>query len=179
MMKRPRFLGFLFLAALLTLFVAGTAKGQDVSNEIRTALAMMDEELKSPFARIGLESMVLTIYRARIDLAPMGYERTDSFQQGFMASFSVFRERLARGEFQDLRSQVDDNTIQEMASSYRKNAEVFSRFQSAVMEKSELVRRQSPELIRRSLIYYALVLYAAGREQWEKAKKNTYIFPFC
>jgi hypothetical protein len=169
---------FLLLACVLC-SVTATASAPAISDELKLAVSSMDQELKSPFAKVRLERIVLTVFRARVDLAPKGYERDPEFQKNFERSFSIFRTRLWNGEYENAGRLMDVKMSGEVASAYARNEKDWESFLSAATAKSDFLRGLPPGLVRRSQIYFSLILLSESKDEWEQARKFTFIFPFC
>src|SRR2546425_13231322 len=97
-----------FLLLVCLLFSGATeTRAQVTSDEQRFALSVLDRDLRSPFAKAGLELMVWAAFEARVKLSPQGYEQSAEFQRGFRNAFSVFRKRLCVGDLESIGGQID------------------------------------------------------------------------
>ena len=170
------------MLVILSLLIAGNtlakAEGQIVS-EVRMSIDRMDDSLQSPFAKAGLEMTVWNFFRARVALSPNNYEMTNNFKQGFLKSYSVFKNRLWAGNFVGLKSKIGDNYLNEMEKLYNKNKTKYLSFIRSLANTPYFPPRYSLDLITESQTYFSLLLFDVQEREWAKAKKVTYISPFC
>ena len=152
---------------------------EQIVNEIRVSIDRMDDNLQSPFAKAGLEMTVWNFYRARVALSPNEYEMTDDFKQGFLQSYLVFKKRLWAGDFKGIKSKIEDSYLNEMEKSYNQNRVKYLGFIGSLAETPYFPPHYSSDLIIESQTYFSLLLFDAQEGEWAKAKKFTYIFPFC
>ena len=152
---------------------------EQIVNEIRMSIDRMDDNLQSPFAKASLEMTIWNFYRARVDLSPNRYEMTNDFKQGFLQSYFVFKKRLWAGDFKGLKSKIGDSYLNEMGKSYNQNRVKYHGFIRLLTETSYFPPHFSLDLIIESQAYFSLLLFDVQESEWAKAKKFTYIFPFC
>lgn len=167
---------------VLSLVIVGNtvAKGEEqIISKIFMSIERIDENLKSPFAKAGLELTVWNFYKARIALSPNKYEMTKDFKQGFLQAFSVFKKRLWLGGFEGLKSKFRNSYLNEMIRSYNKNRANFLKLTESLAKTTCFPPNFSSDLIIESQIYFSLLLLDVDKHEWSKAKKFTYIFPFC
>lgn len=150
-----------------------------IVSEIRISIDRMDDNLQSPFAKSGLEMTVWGFYRARVELHPNKYEESKRFKQDFLRSYLAFKERLWAGNFGGIKSKIGDRFLKEMAKSYSQNRTKYLDFIKSLREASYFPPGYPPGLIIESQAYFSVLLFDAQKSEWEKAKKFTYIFPFC
>ena len=152
---------------------------EQIVSEIRMSIDRMDDNLQSPFAKAGLEMTVWNFYRARVALSPNKYEMTNDFKQGFLQSYFVFKKRLWAGDFKGLKSKIGDSYLNEMGKSYNQNRIKYLDFIGSLAKTPYFPPHYSSDLITKSQAYFSMLLFDAQEGEWAKAKKFTYIFPFC
>jgi len=152
---------------------------EQIVSEIRMSIDRMDDNLQSPFAKAGLEMTVWNFYRARVALSPNKYETTNDFKQGFLKSYLVFKKRLWAGDFKRIKSKIGKSHLKEMEKLYNKNRTKYLGFIGSLAETPYFPPHYSSDLITESQTYFSLLLFDAQEGEWAKAKKFTYIFPFC
>ena len=170
------------ILVILSLAIIGNTLGraeEQIVNEIRMSIDRMDDNLQSPFAKAGVEMTVWNFYRARVALSPNKYEITNDFRQGFLQSYLVFTKRLWAGDFKGLKSKIGDSYLNEMGKSYNQNRVKYLGFIGSLAETHYFPPHYSSDLIIESQAYFSLLLFDAQEGEWAKAKKFTYIFPFC
>lgn len=170
------------LLVLFFLFIINnTSAGADekIISKISISIKKMDDNLKSPFAKAGLEMTVWNFYKARVAHSINRYEMNKEFQQGFMQSFLIFKKRLWAGNFQNLKSKIDNSYLEAMEKSYKQNKAKYLGFKKSLNEMSYFPPNYSLNLITESQAYFSLILFDVQKNEWVKAKKFTYIFPFC
>ena len=146
---------------------------------MRMSINKMEDNLRTPFAKTGLEMTVWNFYRARTALSRTNYEGTRSFKEGFKQCFAVFQKRLRAGNFQEISSKIRDKNLRVMAESYQRNKYKYLYFMKSALETPYFPPRYSLDLVTKAQFYYSLILFDAAKDQWAKARKFTYIFPFC
>ena len=152
---------------------------QQIVSEIRKSIDRMDDNLQSSFAKAGLEMTVWNFYRARVALSPNQYEMTNDFKQGFKQSYFVFKNRLWAGDFEGLKSKIGESYLKEMEKLYNQNRTKYLGFIKSLAETPYFPPHYSSDLITESQTYFSLLLFDVQEREWAKAKKFTYIFPFC
>jgi len=170
-----------FLVAIMSLLLSfSTVEADEVSNEIWNAINKIDENLTSPLAKAGLEKLVLNFLRMRIDFQKDAHVKQDNFKKGFMEVFAVFQAHLWGGKFNVIKSKDSIGPIvEQMALAYKKNENNFLELMSLFKTKVKTTLKIEVGLIRQSQIYFSLILFDFNGGQYEKAKKFTYIWPFC
>lgn len=168
-----------FCIAVATLTHCQFAAAQETTVDISKAVEAMGTDLRSPFARLGLEKTVLDLYDARVKLAPHRIEGTKEWQTGFEKSFSIFQKRLREGGFEDAASRLDKEVIDQMQASLTKNEKANGEFLLAAQKQSPQLRDVSISILKRSQTYFSIVLSLANKAEWSTAAKRSYIFPFC
>jgi len=173
---------YVFIVVLFTLLWLNTSiNANDISVEIKSAIANIATELESPLARAGLESLVYRFYVVRMNEKPMKYESEDTFKS-FLGTFSVFREILWKAPLKTVVANILTNrpkAIEGMETSYDKNKEVFQRFVNKIIKKIDYFRVIPPEVILKSQIFYSIILLGGSPDTWNQARQFTYIWPFC
>jgi len=167
---------------ILSLTIIGNTLGraeQQIVREIRMSIDRMDENLQSPFAKAGLEMTVWNFYRARVALSPNEYEKTNDFKKGFLQSYLVFKKRLWEGDFKGLKSKINVKYLNEMGKLYNQNSSKYLGFIKSLTGTPYFPPRYSSDFITESQTYFSLLLFDVKEDRWAKAKKFTYIFPFC
>jgi len=167
---------------ILSVIIIGNRLGraeQQIVSQIRMSIDRMDENLQLPFAKAGLEMTVWNFYRARVALSPNRYEMRNDFKQGFLQSYLVFKKRLWEGNFEGLKSKIGDSHLNEMGKAYNQNRDKYLFFIRSLAETPYFPPHYSSDLIFQSQAYFSLLLFDVQEDEWAKAKKFTYIFPFC
>ena len=180
-MFKIRQITLLVLALLFFVTIGNTiAEAQELNiNEMRMYLNNIEKDLRTPFAKEGLEITVWNFYRARVVLSPNKYESTCDFQKGFLQSFLLFQNRLRTGNLGGLKLKVDYNFLIEMTRSYERNESRYLDFIKSISKTPYFPPNYTVDFVTKSQFYYSLILLDADKTHWSNAKKFTYIFPFC
>ena len=79
----------------------------------------------------------------------------------------------------DIPSKIDDNNLKVMVKSYQKNKDKYLDFIRLSAVTPYFPPQYPVDFITESQLYYALLLFDVEVALWVKAKKFTFIFPFC
>jgi hypothetical protein len=154
------------------------ATAQLATDEVNTAVNRIDYDLSSPFARIGLEKILLDLYEARIKLAPHRVETNPDWQKGFMKSFSVVQKRLHEGRLEKS-YRLNRNVIELMQTCMMSNEHANSSFLRNAREQFPQLRDVPISTLQRSQTYFSIILALEGMDEWNQAARASYVFPFC
>jgi len=152
---------------------------EQIVSEIRMSIDNMNDNLQSPFAKAGLEMTVWNFFRARVALSPNKYEMNYGFQKGFLKSYLVFKKRLWKGDFKEIKSKIKRSDLKKMGKSYNQNRDKYLNFIGSLPKTPYFPPNYPSGLIFKSQTYFSLLLFDENKNEWEEAKKFTYIFPFC
>lgn len=164
---------------VLFLLLPLSVYGADISAQITAAINEMPKELRSPYAKVGLVSIVSGFFHTRVELVPNGYENKEKFIKTFEESFNKFRELLWSVDLNVIRENFTDINIQKMVEAYPKHKEKFTTYSNSLSNKNANFRYIDQSVILKSQIYYSLLLLHFNEEQWKESKKFTHIWPFC
>jgi len=155
------------------------ASGQEISNQFSVALDRLPQELESPFAKAGLESIVFQFFRARVEFKPNNYEQSSEFQGTFIESFEAFRVVLYSSNLRTIKEYVSRQDIAVMEISYSRHMRSFADFSGTLSQRAPFFRHVPQDTILKAQMYFALLLAGYNKQQWMSARKFTHIFPFC
>ena len=184
MMKRRHLVTGTLAASLVPMWFHEVAAQTPMQLSIPNTLEQVDQLLSSEFARVGLASVVRTVYSFRRQFRPAGYETTSDWNQKFEESFTEFHETLWKLSPQEVKKSVlsDKPAIARFEAAYSKNAPKFAEFRSsaaAAQSAPPYVRASSPEMLARGQLLFAAVLRARSAGSLNKAASITAIWPFC
>jgi len=182
MKNRKRSIYFVIVVLFTLLWLNTSIYANDISVEFNSAIANIATELKSPFAKAGLESLVYRFYEVRMNLTPKKYESGDDFKNSFLKTFGVFRDILWNAKLGKLVASIrtyKPKEIKAMETSYKNNIIVFGGFVTEIISKIGYFRFIPPEVILKSQMLYSIILLGGSPDTWDKAKEFTNIWPFC
>ena len=169
-----------FVAIFSILFCSALSGAEQLSvQSMDTSINRMEDNLRSPFAKAGLEMTIWNFYRARVALSPNKYETTGYFQKGFRESFAIFHKRLTAGNFQEIQYKIKEDDLKSFEKSFEKNRVKYMEFVKSMAVSQYFPPYYPVNLITESQLYYSLLLFDVGKELLTKARKFTYIYPFC
>jgi hypothetical protein len=86
---------------------------------------------------------------------------------------------LSEDKLEDAAAKIDKGVIERMQKSFTRNQKANEEFLRTAQEQSPTLRSVSIPVLLRSQTYFSLIVSLASLEEWLKAAKETYIFPFC
>lgn len=169
------------LALAVLLLHTPITSGQDLkfSTEIERAKKELSSDLESPLAKLGLESIVWRIHRARFQLNMEGYEATKEYRDSFPKYFEAFRGRLWKGDLDAVFKDIRNVELAELEKASKQNMKKFRQFVSVAQTNIRDMQNITAQTAYRSQIYFAVILRSANRSLWQGAQKITYIYPLC
>jgi len=170
---------FSIILFIISLFIPLSAFGSEISAQFKAAFEEIPQELASPIAKAGLESIVFRFFRARVKFAPNKYESGKEFVSTFNRSFDAFRMLLYSVDLRTVKEKVSADDISKMEKSYLKNEKRFAEFSNTLPKKVNFFRQTPPDAILKSQMYFSLILSGFNKEQWLSSRKFTHIWPFC
>jgi hypothetical protein len=169
-----------FVAIFSILFCSALSGAEQLSvQSMHTSISRMEENLRSPFAKAGLEMTIWDFYRARVALSPNKYEAREDFQKGFRESFAIFQKRLTAGNFQQIQYKIKEDDLKSFEKSFEKNRVKYLEFMKSMAVTEYFPPYYPVNFITESQLYYSLLLFDVGKDLLTKARKLTYIYPFC
>jgi hypothetical protein len=140
----------------------------------------MGRDLQPRIARIGLVFFSDAMMRARIQQAPLGYEKDGDFGAA-LRNMQVELNKLLAGEKPDLGDvlQVPPDAVTMMASKYEANLSKVPNFLIDIRKPpGPLQLLPDPEILRYQL-WVSTLMAARRRDVWDIVWKLTGFFPFC
>ena len=167
--------------AIFFILICSTFSGAEELNvqAMRISIGRMEDNLRTPFAKAGLEMTVWSFYRARVALSPNKYEANMDFQEGFKESFAIFQKRLRAGKFQEIQYKIEESNLRTLEKSYQRNKNKYLDFIRSTPITPYFPPNYPVGFITESQLYYSLLLFDVEKGLLAKAKRFTYIFPFC
>ena len=170
---------FLVILLILSVFLPLSAFGTEITEQFKAALEEISQELASPIAKAGLESIVFQFFRARVKFAPNKYESSDNFVSTFGRSFDSFSSLLFSVDLRLIKEKVPSDHIFRMEKSYIQHDKQFTEFSKTLPKNVPFFRQIPPSAILKSQLYFSLLLSGFNQEQWSSSRKFTHIWPFC
>ena len=180
-MFKGKLVAVIAFVVIFSISICSTFSGAEELNvqAMRSSISRMEDNLRSPFAKASLEMTVWNFYRARVALSPNNYEAKEDFQGGFRESFAIFQKRLRAGNFQEIRYKIEESDLKALEKSYQKNKNKYLEFIKSTYVTGYFPPHYPVNLITESQLYYSLLLFDVVKDLLAKAKKATYIYPFC
>jgi len=170
---------FFILLFVVSIFIPLSAFGSGISEQFNATLEELPQELASPFAKAGLESIVFQFFRVRVNFAPNQYESRGEFGSTFAKSFDAFRVLLYSVDLREVKEKVSAEHIFKMEKSYSKYEKRFTEFSNTLPKKVNFFRQIPSNAILKAQMYFSLLLSGFNKEQWLSSRKFTHIWPFC
>jgi hypothetical protein len=170
---------FFILLFVVSFFIPLSAFGSEISVQFKAVLEELPQELASPFAKVGVESIVFQFFRARVEFEPNQYESRSEFRGTFVKSFDAFRVLLHSADLRAVKEKVSAKDIVVMENSYLKQEKLFAYFSNNLTKKVNFFRQIPSNEILKAQMYFSLLLSGFNREQWLSSRKFTHIWPFC
>jgi hypothetical protein len=184
MLSRRHFLVAPLAGSFAASWVPDVFAQAPIKVNIPGTLDQLDQLLSSSLARVGLATVVRTVYSFRRQIRPAGYETTNDWNQKFEASFAEFDEVLWKLNLQDAKRSIlaDKSAVAMFEKAYAKNAQDFSKFHSEVAAAKSapaFVQASPPDTLAQGQLLFAAVLRARSADSLAKAASVTAIWPFC
>jgi hypothetical protein len=153
---------------------------------IPQAISEMDRELASHFAKAGLQGTVVSMFNARRQLRPGGYEDRTSFQQQFDVAFKALHQGLwIEGALSGYAKRMlnDKQTVSILESRLKTNAAAFEKFRQQWLSSGIPVplylRSAPPDYLLRAQLYFAVIAGGVNPLALPTWITETTIWPFC
>jgi hypothetical protein len=153
----------------------GGASGQDLSDELVKTIRSLPKDLSTEEQKERFAKRLGVILDARIKANINGYERDTDFKRrsdDIRSEVATFLKRqVPEPREEDVRSLASA-----MTEAYQKNENKFNTFYERVNAQDTGL---SKEEVRDTIVRFSAILYLNDKELWEKARRFTFIFPFC
>jgi len=174
--RRRMFGAIAALAATTAIPITAAGQAFDIGEQAKQLRDRLPEEMTDPVVRFGLVEFAYAFRFARIEIAPLGYEKSENFQR--ISSIVVEGLQKVLSSAPTLEP-LHEEFIQTIETAYQKNLGTTKVVYARVREVVRALVTFSDDEITAFQLRISIILNSAARDLWKEASSVTCAYPFC